>query len=130
MVLIFAKVVPKTWGVRLFTTAVTATGEEVAEQVLSLTVTEYAPVADATMDCVVAPVLQAYENPAGAIRPTEPPSQKVSEPEAVTVAGGTGSTLTCWLADVVLQPFAVTTTEYTPADVTEMLWVTAPLLHK
>jgi hypothetical protein len=35
----------------------------------------------------------------------------VSEPEAVTVLGGTGFTVTAWAAEVLLHPLEVTVTE-------------------
>jgi hypothetical protein len=54
----------------------------------------------------------------------------VSGPDAETVDGGKGFTVTAWAADGLLHPFADTTTEYEPAVVVVMLWVVAPLFHK
>ena len=68
--------------------------------------------------------------PAGALNDTLPPWQKVSGPEAVTVLEGTGFTTTAWAAEVLLQPLALTVTEYEPAVEAVMLCVVAPLLHK
>jgi hypothetical protein len=52
---------PKTCGFKLFGTALTAVPEEVAEQVPSLTTTEYVPDVLAVIDAVVAPVFHEYE---------------------------------------------------------------------
>jgi hypothetical protein len=48
----------------------------------------------------------------------------------VTVLGGSGFTVTDWAADVLLQPLALTVTEYDPAVEAVMLCVVAPLFHK
>ena len=57
----------------------------VAVQPLALvTVTLYPPLALTAIDCVVAPFDQRYEALAGAVSVTEPPSQKVVGPLAVT----------------------------------------------
>jgi hypothetical protein len=68
--------------------------------------------------------------PAGALNDTLPPWQKVSGPEAETVLGGSGLTVTAWAAEVLLHPLALTVTVYDPAAKAVMLWVVAPLLHK
>ena len=54
----------------------------------------------------------------------------MSGPDAETVDDGKGFTVTDWAADVLLQPLALTTTEYVPLALAVMLWVVAPLLHK
>jgi hypothetical protein len=54
----------------------------------------------------------------------------VSGPEAVTVLGGNGFTVTAWADEVLLHPLALTVTEYDPAAKAVMLCVVAPLLHK
>jgi hypothetical protein len=51
-------------------------------------------------------------------------------PEADTVLGGNGLTVTAWAADVMLHPLALTVTEYKPLALAVMLWVVAPLFHK
>jgi hypothetical protein len=61
---------------------------------------------------------------------TELPWQKVSDPLTVTVLGGNGFTTTVSAAEVLLQPLALTVTEYEPLAVGEILCVVAPLLHK
>jgi hypothetical protein len=84
---------------------VTTTGADVAAQPLaSVTVTEYVPAAVTVMVCVVAPFDQAYDDmPTGAVRSTLPPAQNVVGPLAVTVAGGSGRTLTVVPAEVAEQ---------------------------
>jgi hypothetical protein len=60
----------------------------------------------------MAPFDHRYEEPALAVRVTEPPTQKVVGPDAETVATGRASTVTLVAALVALQPFAfVTVTE-------------------
>jgi hypothetical protein len=46
------------------------------------------------------------------------------------VDGGKGFTVTAWAADVLLHPFAETTTEYEPLVVGDIVCVVAPVLHK
>jgi hypothetical protein len=54
----------------------------------------------------------------------------VSGPDAVTALEGNGFTVTVCAAEVLLQPLALTVTEYEPLAVGEMLCEVAPLLHK
>jgi len=66
---------------------VTAIAELVAKQPIEfVTVTEYEPEVVAAMACVVAPLLQRYDEPALAVKTTLPPEQKVVAPPAVIVA--------------------------------------------
>jgi hypothetical protein len=93
----------------------------VALQPLPLvTVTLYAPEVVTAIDCVVAPFDQAYEALEGAVRVTEPPSQKVVEPLAVmTGVVGFALTVTEVTALVALQPLPlVTVTLYAPEALT------------
>jgi hypothetical protein len=108
---------------------ITSVAALVALQPLALaTVTLYEPLALTVMDCVVAPFDQRCENAAGAVSVTDPPSQNVVGPLAVTtgVAGG-GFTITSVAALVALQPSAVVTvTLYEPLALTVMDCVVAP----
>jgi hypothetical protein len=79
---------------------------------------------------VVAPLLQTYASQEGAPKATDPPWQKVRGPEATTLDGGVGFTVTTWDVELLLHPLADTVTPYEPLADTEMLWVVAPLLHK
>jgi hypothetical protein len=79
---------------------------------------------------VVAPLLQTYAYPDGATKSTEFPWQKVRGPEATTLDGGVGFTVTTCGVELLLHPLAETVTPYEPLAETEMLWVVAPLLHK
>ncbi len=82
------------------------------------------------IDWVVAPLLHKYELPGAAVSTTLPPSQNESGPAAVTVAGGTGLTVTTWAAGVEVQPPPwLTVTEYEPEVVTVIDCVVAPVLH-
>ena len=68
------------------------------------------PLVVALMDCVVAPVDQRYVKPAGALRVTDPPSQNVVGPPAVTVGvEGLALTVTVVAVLVLLQPAAFVT---------------------
>lgn len=93
---------------------VTATTEEVDEQPNELlTVTLNEPETAEVIFWAIEPLLQAYVKPfpLGALRVTEPPSQKVSGPFAVMLAEGVGITLTEVAAEVAEQPLLVTVTE-------------------
>ena len=57
------------------------------------------------IDCVGSPVDQAYVIPAGAVKVTEPPAQKVVAPEAVITAVGNALTTNAWLT-LEVQPAA------------------------
>ena len=64
------------------------------------------PPAFTDIDCVVAPLDQAYDAAVEAVRVTEPPAQNVVGPEAVIDAVGRGLTVTVVAAEVAEQPFA------------------------
>jgi hypothetical protein len=61
------------------------------------------------IDCVVAPFDQRYEEPALAVRVTEPPAQNVVAPDGVIVAVGSALTVTVVAALVALQLLAFVT---------------------
>ncbi len=61
------------------------------------------------IDRVVAPVDQAYDEPAFAVSVTEPPAQNVVAPDAVIVAAGKAFAVTLAGGDIALQPFASAT---------------------
>lgn len=87
---------------------------EVAEQPLPfVTVTVYVPDEVTVMDCVVAPVDQAFPVVEEDVRTTEPPEQKVVGPPVVIVGvAGSAFTVTVVVAEVAEQPFPfVTVTE-------------------
>ncbi len=90
---------------------VTVSGADVAVQPLPLaTVTVNVPDVETAIDCVVAPVDQAYVYPAGAVRVMLPPAQKVVGPLGVIAgAGGFGLTVTVTGKETALQPFASVT---------------------
>ena len=71
-------------------------------------------------------------NPAGAVRVTEPPVQKVVEPFGVIVGvAGAAFTVTFVAALVALQPLAlVTVTLYEPLTFTAIDCVIAPVDHE
>jgi hypothetical protein len=82
----------------------------------------------ALIDCVVAPVDHRYDEPALAVSVTDPPAQNVVGPPAVTVATGSGFTVTVTGEPWDEQPFAfVTETEYWPAWETVIDCVVAPV---
>ena len=62
-----------------------------------------------SIDGVVAPFDQRYDEPALAVSVTEPPTQNVVGPEGVIVAVGSAFTVTVVAALVVLQPAALVT---------------------
>jgi hypothetical protein len=64
------------------------------------------PLVETVIPAVVAPVDQRYEVPPEAVSVTLPPAQKVTGPEGVMVAVGSGLTVTVWLAGAEVQPFA------------------------
>jgi hypothetical protein len=118
-----------TAGVAGLAFTVTATGALVALQPFALvTVTLYEPLAVTLTDCVVAPLDQRYVRPAGALRVTLPPWQKVVGPEAPIVAAGRGFTVTAVAALVAVQPLAfATVTLYEPLALMLMDCVVAPV---
>ena len=88
------------------------------------------PAAVTVMDCEVADVDQRYDIPAGAVRMTLPPGQKVVEPLAMIVAGGNGLTVTVVAGDDATQPAAsVTVTAKLPLEPTVIDCVVAPLVQ-
>ena len=93
-----------------------------------VTVTPYGPDALTTIDCVVAPFDHRYVALAGAVNVTDPPSQNVVGPLAVTTGvSGSAFTTTSVAALVALQPFAfVTVTPYEPDVFTTMDCEVAP----
>ena len=112
----------------LFT--VTATPADCALQPLEfVTVTEYVPVALTLIDCVVAPLLQAYcDIPAGADSVTLPPVQNVVEPFGVMVVSGSALTVTVALALPLQLPLVTVTPRVIgpEADVNVMAFVPLP----
>jgi hypothetical protein len=70
----------------------TTCAAEVLLQPFWETVTVYEPAALVVMLCVVAPLLHRYLYPAGALNVTLSPGQKLSGPEAITLAGGAAET--------------------------------------
>ena len=110
---------------------VTFVAADVALQPLAfVTVTVYAPLAVALIDCVVAPVDHRYVKPAGAVSATLPPAQNVVGPPAVMVGAGFAFTVTTVAAEVPLQPVAsVTVTLYEPDALTAIDCVVAPVLQ-
>src|ERR1043165_8246006 len=95
-----------------------------------VTVTEYEPALDTVIDCVVAPVDQAYELADEAVSVTEPPAQNVVAPFGEIVGVGSGLTVTVVAAEVAVQPFAsVTVTLYEPEAFTAIDCVVAPFDH-
>ena len=62
-----------------------------------------------SIDDVVAPFDQRYDEPALAVSVTEPPSQNVVGPDGVIVAAGVAFTVTAVAALVALQPAALVT---------------------
>jgi hypothetical protein len=78
------------------------------------------------MDCVVAPLDQAYVEPAEAVSVTEPGAQNVVGPEAVIVAAGFGFTVTFLAGEMNWQLASVTVTLYAPLCVTLIARVVAP----
>ena len=100
-----------TTGVVGSTFTVTAVATLVALQPFAfVTVTLYEPDVFATVDCDVAPFDQRYEALAGAVSVTEPPSQNVVGPPAVTTGvGGSAFTVTAVAALAAPQPFAFVT---------------------
>src|SRR5258707_15094743 len=76
--------------------AVTTTGALAALQPFApVTATLKVPDEATVIDCVVAPLDQAYEEPLDAVSVTLPPAQKVVGPLAEIVAAGAGFTVTC-----------------------------------
>ena len=66
-----------------------------------------------------------------AVKVTEPPSQKVVEPDAVIVATGLANTFTAVGNEVVEQPAALVTVKVTVCDVlTAIDEVVSPVDHK
>lgn len=86
---------------------VTAVAAEVAEQLFPfVTVTVYDPLAETVIDCVVAPVDQAFPVVEDEVKTTLFPAQKVVGPPAVMVGVvGSGFTVTVVAADVEEHPF-------------------------
>jgi len=78
------------------------------------------------IDCVVAPLLQAYDAAEDDVSVTEPPAQNVVGPPAVIAGAGSGLTVTLAGADVALQPAFVTVTVYVPPVETVIDGVVAP----
>src|SRR5690242_9255635 len=95
---------------------VTTTGWLVALQEPSDVVTLYAPAALTVMDWVVAPFDQRYDAAVLEVSVTEPPSQNVVGPLAVTVGVVTVRSGKVMLF-VLVQPFFVTCTETTTSPV-------------
>ena len=112
---------------------VTAVGALVALQPLAfMTVTLYEPLALTLMACEFAPLDHRYENPAGAVSVTEPPSQNDVGPLGV-IAGVAGAAFTVTVVDalVALQPLAfVTVTLYEPDALALIDCDVAPLDHR
>ena len=81
-----------------------------------------------TIDCVVAPFDQAYDEAADDVSVTEPFAQNVVGPFAVIVGvGGFGLTVTVVAAEVAVQPFAFAiVTLYAPEALTVIDCVVAP----
>jgi hypothetical protein len=83
------------------------------------------------IDCVVAPVDHKYELPSDAVSVTFPFAQNVVAPPAVIVGFDMMWTMTAAGAEVALQPLAlVTVTLYSPAVLTSIDCVVAPVDHK
>ena len=79
------------------------------------------PLAEAVIDCVVAPLLQRYDAPGLEVSTTLPPHARLVGPDAVIVGVAGVLTVTVVGADVALQPAAlVTVTLYEPLLVTAM----------
>ena len=107
---------------------VTTVGAELAEQFPFATVTEYDPLCETVMDCVVAPLDQVLPVALDDVSTTEPPAQKVVEVPAVTVgAEGNGFIVTTVGAELAAQFPLETVTEYDPLCETVMDCVVAPL---
>jgi hypothetical protein len=89
---------------------VTVVADEVALQPLAFViVTLKLPLEVTSIDGVVAPFDQTYDEPALAVSVTDPPSQNVVAPDGVIVATGRALTVTAVADDVVLQPLALVT---------------------
>ncbi len=65
---------------------VTVAEAELVHPFASVTVTEYDPLSAAEIVCVVEPFDQLYADPAEADKSTDPPAQKLSGPDAETLA--------------------------------------------
>jgi hypothetical protein len=90
---------------------VTMVGVEVAVQFSLETVTEYDPLCETVMDCVVAPLDQIFPVALEEVNTTEPPAQNVVDPLAVIVGiVGKGLTITTVGAELAVQfPFETVT---------------------
>lgn len=89
---------------------VTVVEEDVAEHPLALvTVTLYVPLVETAIVCDVAPLLHNQDDPAPAVKFTEPPVQNVAAPDALIVAVGKAFTVTMVDDDVAEQPAALVT---------------------
>jgi hypothetical protein len=107
---------------------VTTAVAELALQVPLETITEYDPLCETVMDCVVAPLDQVFPVALEEVKTTEPPEQKVVALPAVTVGvGGKGLTVTTVAAEFALQFPLETETEYDPLCETVMDCIVAPL---
>ena len=97
-----------------------------------LTVTEYVPLVETTILCVVAPVLHTLFVAELEDKVTVPPEQNETGPLAVTTGvDGFGFTVTVVAAEPAVHPLALeTTTEYVPDVFTVIACVVAPVLHK
>ena len=71
-----------------------------------VTVTEYVPVADTVIDCVVEPLLHVFPLAKLEVSTTFPPWQNVVGPPAAIVGIGLLFTVTVVLADVPVHPLA------------------------
>jgi len=110
---------------------VTAVAALVALQPFAfVTVTLYEPLVITLMDCVVAPFDHEYDDAAGAVSVTEPPSQNVVGPLGVIVALGSGFAVTCTPL-VASQPSALTTVSVTGRVVLTVIdCVCSPVDHE
>jgi hypothetical protein len=107
---------------------VTTVGAELAEQFPFDTVTEYDPLCETVMDCVVAPLDQVLPVALDDVSTTEPPAQKVVDPPAVTLGVAGNGLIVTTVGEELMEQFPfVTVTEYDPLCETVMDWVVAPL---
>jgi hypothetical protein len=102
-------------------------GMELAIQLPLETETEYDPLCETVMDCVVAPFDHVFPVALEEVKTTEPPVQKVVAPPVVIVGVGMGLTITTVGVEVAVQFSFETVTEYDPLCETIMDCVVAPL---
>ena len=105
---------------------VTDSEAELVHPFASVTITEYDPLSVAVIACVVAPFDQLYADPAEADKSTEPPAQKLSGPDAETLACAGVKTVTVSEAELVHPLASVTVTAYDPLSVAVIACVVAP----